>query len=84
MLLISPYCNHDSKLRDLCSDLQKIREAYKPVRITYTQGNPVSEEKNGGLVVTQTETSVVEMSGDQLNSIIEITKNIRNRLIANN
>ena len=84
LLLISPYCNHDSGFRDLCSDLQKIREAYKPVRITYTQGKPVSEEKNGGLVVTQTETSVVEMSGDQLNSIIEITKNIRNRLIANN
>ena len=74
LLLISPYCNHDSDFRNLCSDLQKIREAYKPVRITYTQGNPVSEEKNGGLVVTQTETSVVEMSAEQLNNIIEITK----------
>jgi hypothetical protein len=84
LLLISPYCNHGSEFRALCSDLQKIREAYKPVRITYTQGTPVSEEKNGGLVVTQTETSVVEMSGDQLSTIIEITKNIRNRLIENN
>jgi hypothetical protein len=84
LLLISPYCNHDSEFRDLCRDLQKIKEMYRPVRITYTQGKPVSEEKDGGLVITQTETSVVEMSKDQLDNIIEITKNIRNRLISNN
>lgn len=84
LLVMSPYCKHDSEFSDLCRDLQKIKEVYKPVRITYTQGNPVSEEKNGGLVVTQTETSVVEMSGEQLSSIIDITKTIRNRLISNN
>ena len=37
-----------------------------------------------GLEITQTETSVVEMSEEQLEGIIEITKNIRNRLILNN
>ena len=84
LLLISPYCSHDDQFGKLCSDLQSVKEAYKPVRITYNQGKPVSEEKNGGLVVTQTETSVVEMTGGQLNNIIEVTKNIRNRLIAIN
>ena len=84
LLLITPYCNYDQEYKDLCADLQKIKETYRPVRITYTQGNPVSEEKEGGLVVTQTETSVVEMSKEQLDAIIEITKNIRNRLISNN
>jgi hypothetical protein len=44
----------------------------------------VSVEKDGGLVITQTETSVVEMSKEQLGDIIAITKNIRNRLISNN
>ena len=83
LLLISPYCNHDPEFKDLCDDLKKIKEVYRPVRITYTQGKPVSEEKDGGLVITQTETSVVEMSKEQLDGIIEITKNIRNRLISN-
>jgi hypothetical protein len=83
LLLISPYCNHDNEFKELCDDLNRIKEVYRPVRITYTQGNPVSEEKDGGLVVTQTETSVVEMSKEQLDGIIEITKNIRNRLISN-
>jgi hypothetical protein len=84
LLLVSPYCNLDQEFKDLCTDLQKIKETYRPVRITYTQGNPVSEEKDGGLVVKQTETSVVEMTTEQLAGIIEISKNIRNRLISNN
>ena len=84
LLLISPYCNRDDEFKNLCMDLQKIKDLYRPVRITYTQGKPISEEKEGGLVVTQTETSVVEMSKEQLDGIIEITKNVRNRLISNN
>lgn len=84
LLLIAPYCNRDQEFKDLCADLQNIKEIYRPVRITYTQGNPVSEEKEGGLVITQTETSVVEMSKEQLDGIIEISRNIRNRLISNN
>ena len=74
LLLISPYCNRDSEFTDLCKDLQDIKDKYRDVRITYTQGDPVSVEKDGGLVITQTETSVVEMSKEQLNGIIEITK----------
>jgi hypothetical protein len=83
LLLISPYCNHDPSYTGLCSDLQKIKEAYRPVRITFTQGRPVSTEKEGGVVIKQTETSVVEMSEEQLSNIVEISKNIRNRLISN-
>jgi hypothetical protein len=84
LLLISPYCNRDSEFINLCKNLQDIKDKYRDVRITYTQGDPVSEEKNGGLVIKQTESSVVEMSGEQLEGIIEITRNIRNRLILNN
>ena len=84
LLLISPYCNHGSEFTDLCKNLRDIKDKYRDVRITYTQGDPVSVEKSGGLVITQTETSVVEMSEEQLEGIIGITKNIRNRLILNN
>ncbi|MCX6325707.1 MAG: hypothetical protein NT144_03495 [Bacteroidia bacterium] len=84
LLLVSPYCNRDLKFTELCKNLQNIKDKYRDIRITYTQGDPVSVEKDGGLVITQTETSVVEMSKEQLEGIIEITKNIRNRLILNN
>jgi hypothetical protein len=84
LLLINPYCNLSSEYTGLCKTLQEIKDKYRNVRITYTQGNPVSVEKNGRLVITQTETSVVEMSNEQLEVIIEITKDMRNRLILNN
>jgi hypothetical protein len=84
LLLISPHCNRDSEFTSLCKNLQDIKDIYRELRITYTQGDPVSFEKDGGLVITQTETSVVEMSEEQLQGIIEITKNIRNKLILNN
>lgn len=84
LLLISPYCNRDTEFKALCSNLQDIKNIYRDIRITYTQGDPVSTEKDGGLVIEQTESSVVEMTDKQLEDIIEITKNIRNRLILNN
>jgi hypothetical protein len=84
IFLLSPYCSHDAEYSALCKNLQEIKDKYHDVRITYTQGDPVSSEKDGGLVVTQTETSNVEMSKEQLDGIIEITKNIRNRLVLNN
>ena len=84
LLLISPYCNRDSEFTNLCKDLQDIKDKYRDIKITYTSGDPVSVEKNGRLEIIQTETSVVVMSKEQLNSIIEITRNIRNRLILNN
>jgi hypothetical protein len=84
LLLITPYCNRDSEFKSLCEDLRIIKNKYRDVKISYTQGEPVSVEKNGALVITQTETSNVEMSKEQLDGIIEATKIIRNRLILNN
>ena len=83
LLLLSPYCNRDSEFTEICKDFQKIKTAYQDVRITFTLGDPTSVEKDGGLVITQNETSVVEMTDEQLKGIVEITKDIRNRLISN-
>ncbi|MCU0461466.1 MAG: hypothetical protein MUF36_05555 [Bacteroidales bacterium] len=84
IMLANPYCNRDPEFGVLCKDLQDIKEKYREIRITYTLGEPVSREVNGALVVEQTETSVVEMNDEQLAAIIDITKTIRNKLIANN
>lgn len=84
IMLASPYCGHDTEFRSLCQDLQNIREAYRDIKITYTLGEPESVEENGGLVIRQTETSVVEMTDEHLASIIKESKNIRDKLILNN
>lgn len=84
ILLLSPYCSRDKEFRSLCKDLEMIRVAYRDVRITYSQGEPFTIESNGMIEVVQTERSEVEMTDEQLEEIIEITKDIRNRLILNN
>jgi len=84
ILLAIPYCNRDSQYGDLCRVLQKIKEKYRDIRITYTLGEPISVEKDDGLVIEQTETSVVEMTDEQLTGVIDVTKEIRNKLIITN
>jgi hypothetical protein len=84
ILLANPYCSRDTEFGVLCRDLQDIKQKYRDIRIIYTLGEPVSKEVNGALIVEQTETSEVEMTDEQLSAIIEVTTNVRNKLIANN
>ena len=84
ILLAKPYCSRDDEFGELCRYLQKIKDSFRDVRITYTLGEPVSKEVDGALVVEQTETSQVDMTDEQLAAIIEITRSVRNELIANN
>jgi hypothetical protein len=81
--LANPYCSRDAEFQSLCNYLKEIKEKYRDVKITYTLGEPVSVERDGGLIVKQTETSKVEMTDEQLADIIKITKNIRDKLILN-
>jgi hypothetical protein len=84
IMLASPYCNRDSEFNSLCRDMREIKDKYRDIRITYTLGEPISVEKNGGLVIEQTETSKVEMTGEQLTEIIGITASVRDKLVLNN
>ncbi len=84
ILLAAPYCGRDTEFGEICGYLQDIKEAFNDINITYTLGDPVSEEVNGSLVVTQTETSEVEMTDQQLEEIIAVTKTVRDKLISNN
>jgi len=64
--------------------MQELKEKYKEIIVRYTAGEPIMEEKDGALVVKQTEESKVEMTDEQLSSIIVICSNIRNKLISGN
>jgi hypothetical protein len=83
LLLLKPYCGRDNEFGTLCQDLEKIRQTYRDVKITYSQGEPITVEKDGRLEVIQTEKSEVEMTDAQLADIAGITREIRNRLILN-
>jgi hypothetical protein len=84
LLLLTPYCKSSSEFTSLCQNMQDMKETYREVRILYTVGDPVMEEKDGALVVRQTEESKVEMTEEQLTAIIIIAGDIRNKLILDN
>lgn len=84
IMLLSPYCKSGREFMDLCQKMQEIKQKYSGIKITYSIGEPKTMVKDGALVVVQTDESKVEMTGEQLNGIIEITYSIRNKLISNN
>jgi hypothetical protein len=84
IMLLAPYCNSGDQFRERCQYMQEFREVYRDVRITYTVGEPVMVEKDGALVVVQTDQSKVDMTDEQLSAIIETSAKIRNKLISGN
>jgi hypothetical protein len=84
IMLLAPYCNSGREFKELCQNMLDIKDKYRAVRITYTVGEPKTMEKDGALVVVQTDQSKVEMTGEQLAGIIEIIHRIRNKLISGN
>jgi hypothetical protein len=84
IMLLAPYCNSGDQFKDLCQYMQDFRNTYRDVRITYTVGEPQMVEKDGALIVVQTDQSKVDMTDEQLSSIIQTTAKIRNKLITGN
>jgi hypothetical protein len=84
LMLLAPYCKTSDEYKALCQSMQEIKDKYRDVKITFTIGEPVMKEKDGALVVVQTDQSKVEMTDDQLKAIIETSEKIRNKLVSGN
>jgi len=80
ILLLNPYRESSEEYAKLYADFNTIKAAYKKVDISYTPGEPETVEKDGRLVVIQNEESIVTMSEDQLDEIIVIIEEIRNKI----
>lgn len=78
LLLILNNYNNEEVIQGYIDDLEMIKSIYDDVKITYEVGEPQTIEKDGMLMVVQSETSHVIMSEDALEKIIEVTKQIRN------
>jgi hypothetical protein len=81
--IVNPYCGTDKEFTIVCNYLRDIASKYENVKISYSKGEPTSSVKDGILVINQTETSMVEMSDEQLAEIIDVTGIVRDKLIGN-
>lgn len=77
LLILNIYKNEEA-IADYITDLEAIKTIYDEVKITYEVGEPQTVEKDGMLMVVQSESSHVSMSDEILLKIIEVTKQIRN------
>ncbi len=76
--------NHKDKpgFNDLIAHLNLLKHEFDNVEITYEIGEPETvEDENGMLVIIQNEESIVHITDDQLNKIINRTSEIRNHFI---
>ena len=77
LLILNNYKNEEA-IAVYVTDLEMIKSIYDEVKITYEVGEPETIEKDGMLIVVQSESSHVTMSEETLQKIIEITEQVRN------
>ena len=77
LLVLGNYRNEEI-IQGYITDFEAIKRAYDDVKITYEIGEPQTIEKDGMLMVVQSETSHVNMSEEILQHIIQVTREIRN------
>jgi hypothetical protein len=82
LILILEVYKKDKQYAKLIDDLQLIKDQYQNVNIKTIKGEPEMIEENGVLTIIQNDKSVVEISPEQLNKIINTAEEVRNRLIS--
>ncbi len=82
LILILENFKADKQYAKLINELMLIKNEYKDVNIKIEKGEPEAIEENGMLTIIQNDKSIVEISDDQLKSIISTTEEVRNRLIS--
>ena len=78
LLLILNNFKNEEVIAGYITDLESIKSIYDDVKISYEVGEPQTIEKDGMLMVVQSESSHVSMSDETLQKIIEVTEQVRN------
>ena len=79
LLLVLNTYKSEKAIATYIADLETIKAAFADVRINYEKGEPETIEKDGMVLVVQSETSHVVMSDETLQNIIATAEEIRNK-----
>ena len=80
-LILNPY-KGQQQIADLLAQMNEIKEVFDQVEIIYEMGEPETVEKDGMVMIVQNEKSMVQITDEQLQQIINKTEEVRNKLIA--
>lgn len=81
LLLILKNFESNPNFAALVKDFEDIKATFDGVDIKYEVGEPQTIEEDGKLVIIQNERSVITISDEQLQKIIDVVENKRNKLI---
>jgi len=81
LLLLLDIYKSDKYVADLIKELKKVKRVFDDIKITIEMGEPESVIKDGKLTIIQNEKSIVHMSEEQLNTIINLSVEVRANLI---
>ncbi len=82
LLIVSAY-EDDALFKKVSDDLRRLKNEYDKVTITYNYQEPETKEINGRLVIIDNSTTEVNMSDEQLVTIIGMVEEIRNKMAMN-
>jgi len=80
-LILNPY-KSQQQIADLLEQMNEIKDVFDQVEIIYEMGEPETVEKDGMVMIVQNEKSIVQITDEQLQQIINKTEEVRNKLIA--
>ncbi len=79
-LILNAY-ESQKQVRELIDILNEIKVEFDQVKITYEMGDPETVELDGMIMIIQNERSIVHITDEQMERIINITEEVRNKLI---
>jgi len=79
-LILNAY-KSQKQIQDLIEILNQIKVEFDQVEITYEMGDPETVEQDGMIMIVQNEKSIVHITDEQMEIIIRITEEVRNKLI---
>ncbi|MCW3785122.1 hypothetical protein [Plebeiibacterium sediminum] len=81
LIILNNYSN-DPNFAEMVTRMEQIKQAYANVKITTEFGEPKRIEKNGTLIIVQDEISHVEITQEQIDSIVAEIKNLRDFIVS--
>ncbi len=82
LLIILNNFSNDPNFAEMVTRMEQIKQAYADVKITTEFGEPKRIEKNGTLIIVQDEISHVEITPEQIDSIVGEIKNLRDFIVS--
>jgi len=81
LLILNNYGKADKNFQDLVAKINEIKTIYDGVRITAELGEPITKEVDGMLVIEQNEITHVEITDEQVQSIIQKVEEARSFVV---